>query len=486
MAIEITVPRLGWSMDEGTFSQWLKQDGDDVQEGDPLFELESDKAVQPVESFDAGTLRIPANGPQPGDTVKVGQSIGYLCKPGESIPKDDVKPGSSSAEVPQDEAKDFTPDTFPLVSAAPDIEESNGRRQADSEVRHIASPSVRRLARELGVDLQSIPTDNPLGRVTQEQVLASVNLGNVNSSARLETPGTEGVAVSPRAGRAAARIGVSLADIVGSGSGGRVRERDVLAAANRKRVPNSDPLVTPIAERPAVAAPSGAREIKLNATRRTIASRMLAASQQTASVTLCTVAQATELTNLRGQFKAATANGGARTPSYTAMFVKLVAAALEQHPTLLGQWTDEGVLVPDGIHIAVAVDTPYGLFTPVLRDVTTMSLSDVTDGLSGLVARAHARRLSANELVGGKFTLSNLGGYRVDAFTPLLNMPQSGILGVGRISPQPTAVGGQIAVRDCVTLSLTFDHRVADGATAAALLTRICELMESPLQTLFG
>jgi pyruvate dehydrogenase E2 component (dihydrolipoamide acetyltransferase) len=489
MAIEITIPRLGWSMDEGTFSQWLKQDGDDVQEGDALFELESDKAVLPVESFDAGTLRIPASGPQPGDTVKVGQSIGYLCKPGEQIPSSDDKSDSPSVAVPKDKEQKSPPNALIPEPTGPNIDESNGHKRVVNESRPVASPSVRRLARQLGVDLQSITADNPLGRVTQEQLLASANVMNVGSEATIEAPGLE-VAVSPRAARAAARFGVSLVNIVGSGSGGRVRERDILAAAHREQVPANDRLVSPAVEHLSVAAcnpnSNGSREVKSSSTRRTIASRMLAAAQQTASVTLCTVAQANELTNLRGQFKSTATKSGVQAPSYTDMLVKLVATVLERHPTLLGQWTDEGILVPDGVHIAVAVDTNYGLVTPVLRDVTTMPLSDVTDKLSRLIARARARQLSADELTGGTFTLSNLGGYRVDAFTPLLNMPQSGILGVGRISPQPVVVDGQVVVRDCVTLSLTFDHRVADGAAAADLLTKICEFIESPLQTLFG
>ena len=213
---------------------------------------------------------------------------------------------------------------------------------------------------------------------------------------------------------------------------------------------------------------------------------MLAAAQQTAAVTLTASADATDLVNLRRQYKAGTADRAARIPSYTDLLVKLAAAALERHPAMLGQWADNGIFVSDGVHVAVAVDTPFGLLTPVLRDVPALSLAEVSERLASLISPRSARRLSADELRGGTFTVTNLGGYRVDAFTPLLNLPQTAILGVGRISPQPVAVEGRVEVRDRVTLSLTFDHRVVDGATAAALLTTICELVEKSLPTLLS
>lgn len=212
---------------------------------------------------------------------------------------------------------------------------------------------------------------------------------------------------------------------------------------------------------------------------------MLAASQQTAPVTLQSSADATELVNIRRQFKAA-ASDDVRAPGFTDMLVKLSALSLERHPALLGQWTDKGVLTPHGIHIAVAVDTPAGLITPVLTDVPELSLSQISARLDDLFQRTRSRRTSAEELQGGVFTISNLGGYRVDGFTPILNLPQTAILGVGRISPQPVVVDGRVEVRDRMALSLTFDHRVVDGAAAAAFLTTLCEYCESPLPHLLG
>lgn len=493
MAIEITVPRLGWSMEEGVFSQWLKRDGDAVREGDALYELESDKAVQQVESFDAGILSIPSDGPKSGDVVKVGQRLGYLCRRGEQAPQEGTPASGARSESRAQEDRVTEPQADPPISVNQPPTNSNGRQNGLPDERPIASPSVRRLARQIGVDVQSLRSDDVAGRITAEQVLA---FRQAASDAPAPTPRPERettppeVRVSPRAARTALRLGVDLSQVAGSGSSGRIREHDVVAAAARDsaavrasmRAPIDDP---PREIVPPAPAPKAAKETAMSSLRRTIAARMLAAAQQTASVTLTSSADATELVNIRKQYRAA-ADPALRIPSFTDLLVKLVATALERHPEMLGQWTDEGIIVPHGVHVAVAVDTPAGLLTPVLRDVPDLSLTEISDRLSSLITRARSRRVAANELQGGVFTISNLGGYRVDVFTPILNLPQAAILGVGRISPQPIAVGGQVEVRDCVTFSLTFDHRVVDGATAAALLTTICEFVERPLPTLLS
>jgi len=496
MAIEIVVPRLGWSMDEGTFSQWLKQDGDIVDEGDALFELESDKAVQPVESFDAGILRISPHGPKPGDVVKVGQRLGYLCEVGEPVPD-----GTSLRAETLVEDNHNEPPKPGRTSASPEYpaqtsQDANGRTRTPAPQPPVASPSVRRLARQLGVDVHALETDNVDGRISAEQVLATADSSHevVQKVVQANCPKSRGpLRVSPRAARAAARLGVNLADVSSTGTSGRICERDVLAAAaqQQKSVNRADdvPSNGPARLTLQAAAPDAQAEDRsdpaMSSLRRTIAARMLAAAQQTASVTLTSTADATELVNIRRQFKRTPSAHAQPVPSFTDMLVMLSAAALELHPTMLRQWDNEKILLPDSVDVAVAVDTPHGLLTPVLRDVPALSLTETSERLANLISRVRARRASPDELTGGTFTVSNLGGYRVDAFTPLLNLPQTAILGVGRISPQPTVVTGRVEVRDCVTLNLTFDHRVVDGAAAAALLTTICELVENPLPTLF-
>lgn len=468
MAIEITIPRLGWSMDEGTFGRWLKQDGEQVEEGDALFELEGDKAVQAVESFDAGILRILPNGPAPGDTVRVGDRLAYLCQPGESVPLETFANSTSATSSTSTPLSSSPPGAAPPSSSVlPKKTSTHATANGDGRGAPV-TPSARRLARELGVDLEQLHITGP--RLTAADVRAAAG-GAMNDSKAIAA--RQLLRVSPRAARAAAAFGVNLAEVTATGASGRIRERDILAVAAGQPTTESS-----TAPRASEASTSGA---SLTSLRQTIATRMLAAAQQTASVTLTATADAASLVLLRSQSKASK-NGPAL--SYTDMFVKLSAAGLGRHPALAQQWTEQGLVTPSSLDIAVAVDTPHGLLTPVLRDVAALPLSEISLRLADLIARARVRRLNSKEMCGGVFTVTNLGGYRVDAFTPLLNLPQTAILGVGRIAPQPTVVDGQVAVRDRVTLSLTFDHRVVDGAAAAALLTTLCELVENPLPAL--
>ncbi len=468
MAIEITIPRLGWSMDEGTFGRWLKQDGERVEEGDALFELEGDKAVQAVESFDAGILRIMPNGPAPGDTVRVGDRLAYLCQPGEAAPFA-ASPNSTAAAAAASAAPSCPPAVAAPQPARPnttpisETPSSAGRRTP-------VTPSARRLARELGIKAEQV-------RATKQRLAATDvrAAGHGPTTVPPTVMANETLRVSPRAARAAATLGVNLAEVTASGSSGRIRERDVIAVATLRQA-------TAHTTTPAANAITTART-PITSLRQTIAARMLAAAQQTAAVTLTATADASSLVFFRNQNRA-NARVSTLAPSYTDLFLKLSAVALARHPALLQQWTDQGLVSPSSLDIAVAVDTPHGLFTPVLRDVAASSLTTVSQRLADLITRTRSRRLTSEEMRGGVFTVTNLGGYRVEAFTPLLNLPQTAILGVGHIAPQPTVVDGHIEVRERVTLSLTFDHRIVDGATAAALLTTLCELVENPLPSL--
>lgn len=480
-------------MEEGTFSQWLKQDGDAVAEGDALFELESDKAVQAVESFDAGILRIPLTGPKPGDIVKVGQCLGYLCRAGEALPGSESKASPPATAVDPVRRPTQLPDSAAAGSKRVCPPANNGQVDPSAAKPYQGSPSVRRLARQMGIDVEQMQRPDNRPPQLSEQVANSL-ASSSEVGARVSVSPGQPIRVSPRAACAAVRLGVQLHDVSATGSSGRIRERDVVAAAEKitSNTATATEVVLPAEaiqtiSQPFVevaARPLPPAEAAATSARRTIAMRMLAAAQETAAVTLTSVAEASELVNFRRQFKSADLDGTRPGPTYTDMFVMLVAAALEKHPALRQQWEDGRIVLPDGVHVAVAVDTPHGLLTPVLRDVPSLPLAAVSAQLADLISRTRSRRLSAAEMQGGTFTISNLGGYRVDAFTPLLNLPQTAILGIGRINPQPVAIGERLEVRACVSLSLTFDHRVVDGAAAAGLLTTICELVESPLPTL--
>ncbi|MFO0796620.1 MAG: dihydrolipoamide acetyltransferase family protein [Gemmataceae bacterium] len=385
MSIPVTVPRLGWNMEEGTFVEWVAADGAAVTPGTVLFRLEGDKAVEEVESLDAGVLRLLPTGPKPGDRVKVGDVIAELAGAGAEAPV-----------VP------------PVVPDKP-----LGRGASPVEVVEIAEAPTGLAPRPNGLDT---------------------------------TP-----AVTPRARRLAARHGIDPTQLAGSGRNGRVRARDIPAPASTGVEP-------------------------LSPVRRATAARMVESLRAAAPVTLTSAIDATNLVNLRAQFKAA----GAAVPTVTDLLLKLAAVALGKHPALAARWTDAGLAAAERLDIGFAVDTPAGLLVPVVRDVPALGLAALAARTRDLVERARRGALAAADLRGGCFTITNLGAFGVDAFTPIINPPESAVLGVGRIARRPVMDGDRVTGREQLTLSLTFDHRVVDGAPAARFLQALAGCVENP------
>jgi len=401
MAIEVTIPRLGWSMDEGTFGAWLKVDGEFVQAGEAIFTLESDKAVQEVESVDAGVLKILPNAPQSGDTVTVGTLVAYLAETGE----DDL-PTSSAAGV-----------EVAVVPAAPRGSQSNDQASAEST-------------------------------------------STANSH-------RAGLKISPRAKRLAGQLTLDWTRLTGSGKSGRIRERDVRAAA-------AD---APATKTPALVPATGR-------VRRAIAARMMYSVHNTAPVTLTRRIDATNLVGLRDQFKTARQEF---VPAYQDIIAKLAALALQTHPQVRRQWADDELVEPDGIHIGIAVDTDAGLLVPVIRDCDRLSLGELTRRSRERIERARAGKCSAADLSGGTFTITNLGAVGIEAFTPIINSPETAILGLGAIRREAVVLeDDRIVPRWQMTLSLTFDHRAVDGAPAARFLQTLSASIENPGPSLIG
>ena len=442
MAFEITIPRLGWSMEEGTFSGWLKKDGEIVRRGDVLFELEGEKALQEIEALDEGVLRIPTDGPQPGAVLKVGAVIGYLLADGESLPKAAGATSAAGVSTAQEEISVSTED----MNAG-------------------ASPSVRRLARELAVDLKTVRGTGIRDRITDDDVRLAARRqsepvpGNTTFRVAAE------VIATPRARRAARLAGIDPATLHGTGRNGRIRERDVTLAARSqsKTALNSD----------------GQRFV-LSGRRKVIADRLAASHQQTVPVTLTSQADATNLVSLREQFRT---NGESLVPAFHDIITKLVAGCLQQHRQLAGRWDRDSIVLPSDpeMHIGLAVDTPEGLIVPVLRNVLSEPLLRLAAESSRMIAKAREGRLSGTDMQDAVFSITNLGSFGIDAFTPVINLPETAILGLGTIRKQPVAgVDNRIEVRSIMTLSLTFDHRAVDGAPAARFLQAVVAAIESP------
>jgi pyruvate dehydrogenase E2 component (dihydrolipoamide acetyltransferase) len=462
MANDIRIPRLGWSMEEGTFVRWLKGPGDRVKPSEPLFELEGEKSVEPVESIDGGILHVPAGAPGEGAVVKVGTLIGWLLADGEAPPA--YVPEATPAPAAAPAAAVSLP--APAAPAAAPPRSAPPAPRPTGPVGGPTSPTIRRLARELGIDVATVAGSGPAGRIMADDVFQVAVAGAAHAGA------VHGRRVStPRARATASRLGVDWATLSGSGRGGRVREADVLGAAR--------PAATGAPSKP----PS--RLAGLPKRRRTIAERMLASQAENAPVTLHTRADVTALAALRRRLKA---TGTVPVPAYTDLLAKITAGVLLRHPSLAGCWDPSGALVlPDseGLHVGIAVDTEGGLLVPVVRDVGRRSLAEITAESRELIEKARAQKLSAAAMEGGVFTITNLGGFGVDEFTPMINGPQTAILGVGAIRREPVVVAEtsgaeSIAIRDLMTLSLTFDHCRVDGGPAARFLDDLRRAIESP------
>ena len=495
-------------MEQGTFVGWLKQNGDTIKPGDALFTLEGEKAIQEIEAVDAGILHLETTFPADGDIVAVGAVIGYLLAVGETAPpiprhsiptaaiaKNESGPSATGGlgSGPQPSPPRPLPD--------PPVADGTDSRLTPLSNPPAASPAVRRLARQLGIDLAQIDS---AGRISEADVcrrylqnrgefLPSVSAASATFVDRTRTSGRSDVgvrsttahvpvprrsrnlpSVSPRAAQTAKQLGIDWSQLTGTGTTGRIRERDVLSAASNHAV------VTKLSR---AGSPTPARTIPITTLRRTIANRMIASLQQTAPVTLTAEIDVTSLIEFREQLKR---SGESLVPSITDCFVKLVAFALKEHPLLNARWQDDAIEVFDEVHIGIAVDTTEGLLVPVVRNAHRETVLDIAQQSRELIENARARRLRANDLQGGTFTITNLGTLGIDAFTPIINFPETAILGLGRIHAQSNSITADVAnVPRVMTLSLTFDHRVLDGAPAARFLQSLARLVVSDLQLLF-
>jgi pyruvate dehydrogenase E2 component (dihydrolipoamide acetyltransferase) len=458
MAHEVVMPQLGLSMDTGLIVRWLKNPGDPVQKGDLILEVESDKSIVEVEATDEGFLHILA-GPDSG-AIPVGKVIAYLLAEGERPPKEAILPGSLAGDDLTAGPRQTGKSDLVLPEARPENRVRSGRLPS--------SPAARRRARELGIDWrQALPTGSR-GQIKERDVLALAAKGD-------SRPVSQGTHITPVAKRLAESMGLDLGELARLHPGKRLERSDVELAV--RQVIEKAASLEQSGPQPPIASLQTSHE-PLSALRRLIAERMSKSAHTTAPVTLATKVDATELVELREAIKKDRPER--IPPSYNVLLAALVARALVDHPRLNASLRDDEIVFHETVNIGIAVDTERGLVVPVLCDVQTKSLPVLAEETDQLLTRAAQGKALPDELAGGTFTITNLGVYDIDAFTPIINLPECAVLGVGRLVPELILIDGQPANRTMLTLSLTFDHRLVDGAPAARFLQRVKQFVEQP------
>jgi pyruvate dehydrogenase E2 component (dihydrolipoamide acetyltransferase) len=434
MAQEIVLPQWGMEMQDATVVRWLKQEGDPVQEGEPLVELETAKIATELESIASGVVAhilVPE-----GDTVPIRTVLAIVAAPGEQVARPSgVAPSGTAARA--------------LAPAA------SSRRAAPIAPQVV--PAARRLAQERGIDLAQVQGTGPGGRILVEDVQKALEV----RTAAPPTPAEVAVQVTPAARHLARQHGIDLRRVQGTGPRGRILIEDVQKALELRSQPTAQP----------------AQVVPIRGMRQTIATRMLQSLQTMAQVTLTTEVDVTAAMTLRAGLARQWPESGL---SPLHLVIKATARALKEHPRMNAVQKDHEVeLVPE-IHIGVAVSLEEGLLVPTIQWADTKHLAQIVSESHDLATKAREGRATYEEVTGGTFTITNLGAYGIDAFTPIINPPQVGILGVGRVVEKPVVYQGEITKRSMMFLSLTFDHRVIDGAPAAAFLHTLKGHLEDP------
>jgi pyruvate dehydrogenase E2 component (dihydrolipoamide acetyltransferase) len=449
VAIEVTLPKLGLTMEEGTLEEWLVNDGDLITVGTPLLRLATDKIDVDVEAEADGIM---ARAVPNGTTLPPGAVLGWLLAPGEAAPAG-AAPVAAAAVV--DEASPVAA----AVSAAAGAHEGG---------RQFVSPNARRVAEQLGVDVSQVAGTGPNGRVVSEDVEAAAAAGSAKIT-------------SPLARRDAAQAGIDINAV--QTDTGFVTRKDVRDAI-------SGQVVTP----PAPAAKAGAVAsmqetasiIPMKGMRGTIAARMVQSLTEMAQLTHGFEVTMDAVVDLRGTLKEQYRDLGLQVPSLNDFIVRAASLALRKHPILNSTIVDKEIHLLSHIHMGMAVAVPGGLMVPVIRDADTLSIFELARITRELAEDCRAGSISLDTLEGGTFAVTSLGTYGVDMFTPVINPGNVGILGVGRLREGGKWEGERFVKTQVLTLSLTFDHRVVDGAPAAEFLQTVNELLARPLVLLPG
>ena len=521
------MPKLGLTMTEGTITEWVAGAGEKVTKGSVLMTIETDKVEEEVSAEGDGIVFHTA---EAGETLEPGEIAGWLLAEGEAPPDGSPPPApveetppapvEETPPAPEEEPRKeeiSEPETVPSAQSTDEgriLSSPNARRVAAEQGvdlsavqgtgpggritsedisaapatsvrvggRILSSPNARRVAAEQGVDLSAVQGTGPGGRITSEDVIAHETVPAVSvpsePAAQIEVLQDGQARLVPFAARMAAeRLGVNVEEITGTGPEGRVSREDVYSFARSSGMKAGS---TPTSESQGVIG----ERIPMKGMRGIIAERMHTSLHEMAQLTLTMDVDMDRAIALREQLKDIGTEEIGAVPGYTDFVIAAVAQALRQHPRANSQVDGSDIVLLDEINVGMAVAVPDGLVVPVVHGTDYLGLTEIAQETSRLAAAAREKKLTLAEMEGGTFSVTALGMFGVDAFTPVINPPNAGILGVGRIRDD-VAWEGDLPVRvKRMTISLTWDHRVLDGAPAAEFAASIKNLLEQPLRLL--
>ncbi|PGY15288.1 dihydrolipoamide acetyltransferase family protein [Bacillus sp. AFS031507] len=432
MAEQVLMPKLGATMESGTILEWMKNEGDRVEKGEPILEIMTDKINLEVEATTSGILLKRLFNVD--EEVPVLEPIAYIGQANEKIENLKI----SRIEEPKEEVERVAENTASTNSTEQQLlfNRINKPRK---------TPAANKLAKDNGIDLHQIKGTGPNNRIQVKDVELFINTQQK---------------VSPLASKLAHDKNIDLANIQGTGANGKIVSRDVVG---NHPIPQN-------------------QTIQYNGMRKVIGERMVQSVTTVPHVTLTAEVEMTAAIELRTKLLDKIKKASGQRLSYTEIFIKATANALKAHKMVNASLNGNKIEILSEVNIGVAVSVPNGLVVPVIRNADSKGLLALTEENKRIVKQARENKLAPESLTGGTFTISNLGMYAVDAFTPIINQPQSAILGIGRIREKVVSENGSFAAKQFVTLSLSFDHRVIDGAPAAEFLTELKNLLENPYE----
>ncbi|KPV57560.1 branched-chain alpha-keto acid dehydrogenase subunit E2 [Paenibacillus sp. A3] len=430
MAVEVVMPKLGMAMKEGSVSLWHKKEGDSVTKGEIIANIGSEKIETDLEApADGVLLKIAV--PE-GEGVPPGTVIGYIGQPGEQVGTAaagaaDAQPGESAA-VPGD----AVPDAAPAGRSEPAEAPAHGR---DIKI----SPVARKMAEAAGLDIAKLTGTGPQGRITKEDVEHAIANASSAPSAGVQDSSANPVAVGAAS--------VPSANLASAALPGFVEHTEQIPVAGIRKV---------------------------------IAARMHDSLQHSAQLTLTLRADVTDLLALQRQMSETAQRQHEVKLTVTDFIARAVVLSLKRHKQMNSAYIDDRIHVFDHVHLGIAVALDKGLVVPVIRHADQYSVLDLSRQIKALAQQSRSGQLGSDALQGSTFTITNLGAYGIDYFTPILNTPEAGILGVGGVAEMPVYKGADLQRRSLLPLSLTFDHRVLDGAPAAEFLRAVKDALEDP------